>query len=691
MNDRLYINEKEVDLSPDTVIALTFQINDLAELKDRQANFSNQFKIPKTKRNRLILGNADMVQSPTNKPYRKLPVRLFKDGLEVVTSGYAIIQSSDTFYNVTVYSGNTAFFDDLEKKLSEFDFSAFDHDFTFGNALGSNGATAGNNEYKYSIIDYGDFSNANRNVNMENQRPLLFMADILNVIIDQKGFTAGGDILEDANFKKVLVTLFNGDEESPYYDNLKVANFYDWGLDPPSTPPFPGVASLLVRDQESWTYNVRLVFRIDTWTNGVSRFKIHLVLPNNSNPYNYVHTDLQGTGEFDITFSATVFNAFGGVDVLATLEPDVVSCTFKFHFGEIEGTLSPNTEPDFFLHIKRNPTTTANAFGLTGVVGIDADIDLIPEIGEPIDISRHLPNMTKGEFLQSFAQMFGILFYTDPVTNTIYLRQFKEILDAIPVSKDWSDKLHWEKNKHKTEYRIGSYAQVNNCKYKEDENDEDITLEKGNGSFSIDDETLEEEKDAFVLSFAATRMERTLEDLNVPLIRRIEDGEFTRKVVPRVLIDDVQNITGNDIIYYQGATTANVNTNVPLCYFQQAWKTFNLGFDDTLLQDNYSELIDILSKSKKLTLLFNLSASDISSLDHFIPVYLSQFGAYFYINKIINWTGRGMTKVELIRIQSANESEIEFAGFSENYELQEDLGLSMEEDDVTISGRADGN
>ena len=58
---QLYINDQLVDLSEDSPIALSFQINNLADVRNQQGNTSNQFKIPLTQCNRQILGFPDNV------------------------------------------------------------------------------------------------------------------------------------------------------------------------------------------------------------------------------------------------------------------------------------------------------------------------------------------------------------------------------------------------------------------------------------------------------------------------------------------------------------------------------------------------------------------------------------------------------------------------------------------------------
>ena len=70
-NRQLYINGQEVYLDSDEIIPITKQVNNIAELKDRQADFTTDFKIPATRKNRLILESANLLSSNTFVPYVK--------------------------------------------------------------------------------------------------------------------------------------------------------------------------------------------------------------------------------------------------------------------------------------------------------------------------------------------------------------------------------------------------------------------------------------------------------------------------------------------------------------------------------------------------------------------------------------------------------------------------------------------
>src|ERR1700753_602841 len=108
---QLYINDQLVDLNDDSPIALTFQINDLAEVQNQQGNTSNQFKLPLTQRNRQILGFPDAVAFTTDLPYLQYQAKLIQDGLEVIPYGIGELSGIDQdTANITILSGNVDFF-----------------------------------------------------------------------------------------------------------------------------------------------------------------------------------------------------------------------------------------------------------------------------------------------------------------------------------------------------------------------------------------------------------------------------------------------------------------------------------------------------------------------------------------------------------------------------------------------------
>src|SRR6195952_1159289 len=164
---QLYINDQLVDLSDDSPIALTFQINNLAEVQNQQGNTSNQFKLPLTQRNRQILGFPDDVAFCTNLPYTQYPAKMVQDGLEIIPYGIGELSGIDqNTANITILSGNVDFFDAIDGSLYDMGdttsqwsnygqnlvWQPYDHVWNLDNVTNSQTNTEG---WIWPVVDYG--------------------------------------------------------------------------------------------------------------------------------------------------------------------------------------------------------------------------------------------------------------------------------------------------------------------------------------------------------------------------------------------------------------------------------------------------------------------------------------------------------------------------------------------------------
>ena len=91
----ILINDKRLDLSDLTKVGVTYCANNIGELQNRQGNFSNTFKIPITKNNSTLLEWSNLQTSISNIPYQKNNCTLIHNGVEIVSNGIAILNSSD--------------------------------------------------------------------------------------------------------------------------------------------------------------------------------------------------------------------------------------------------------------------------------------------------------------------------------------------------------------------------------------------------------------------------------------------------------------------------------------------------------------------------------------------------------------------------------------------------------------------
>src|ERR1700733_12147294 len=223
---QLYLNDQLVDLSDDSPIALTFQINNLAEVQNQQGNTSNQFQLPLTQRNRQILGFPDDVAFATNLSYQQCPAKSIQDGLEIVPYGIGELNSIDQdTSSITILSGNVEFFDAIDGQLYDMGDStsvwsnyghnlvwkSYDHLWNLDNAADSQTKTDG---WIYPVIDYGNFSdNFADPIDVHNLRPGFFIKTAIELLLQSSEYQATGSLLGDPLYPLMIAQFSNGSFE----------------------------------------------------------------------------------------------------------------------------------------------------------------------------------------------------------------------------------------------------------------------------------------------------------------------------------------------------------------------------------------------------------------------------------------------------------------------------------------------
>jgi len=151
---KLYLDTTLCDMDEDEVVPVNKQTNDIAEMADRQSDFTNQFKIRKTRAMRALFELSGEVGANTTLPYENQSCRLVQDNIEMITNGILILDRvDDSYYYVSVYSGNLNFFKELGVlKIGDLDLdtapSDCQHDWTLVDMAASH---AGSLNYVYPL------------------------------------------------------------------------------------------------------------------------------------------------------------------------------------------------------------------------------------------------------------------------------------------------------------------------------------------------------------------------------------------------------------------------------------------------------------------------------------------------------------------------------------------------------------
>jgi hypothetical protein len=697
-NLQLLLNDQPVDLSGDSPIALTFQINDLGEVQNQQGNTSNQFKIPLTQNNRAILGYADDIsmqnaQLSTQIPYTKLAAKVIQNGIEILPNAIAEINQIDNdTASITVLSGNVDFFDALGGQIADMGDSTsqwsnygatlpwkqFDHKWNLQNVVNSQTHTQADG-WIYPIVDYGLISQTDfSQIDIRNQRPGFFIKKAIDLLVQSTGFVAKGSLLSDPLYP-ILIAQFSNSS-------------FDHGLDYQNQVDLKGIICTNAINQ-SFLHNV------NSTNKGFIYF--NTVLSDPSNQFDHSTTFTASDREnVDISVTIPKFYFYGHVDSshpssikisiylqngsdaafpLAELPYDFTSGYDQPRDsgdgGGIIGhktygtqTLSYSTELaagqkisiryEFFGD---QPTSFTLYSGATFQIKSQ---NKVVELSQDVQCERILPDMSQKDFLKDTLQRFGVICQTDVYTKTINFASLKDIISNIPIAKDWTSKCI-DQGKQ-VNYKLGNYAQVNNMEYQTDPNI--LPLKFGWDQIIINDQTLSTIPGDMIVSKFGPSLNRPYIGGTIAQITMIDatsdSTDLSIGVAPRILIDQKTDLrqNGNKTINFtDGTTTTPVNGIISTPYFYKPDGDYNLCWCDMdssipgqkikgVKSNYYTDLQKILQNTKVLVRYFLLTPRDIAELDLLIPVYLQQHNAYFYINKIDSWIKGQPVKVELVKL-----------------------------------------
>ncbi|MDT3405111.1 hypothetical protein [Mucilaginibacter terrae] len=668
----LFLNDVLVDLSDDSPIALTFQINNLAEVKNQQGNTSNQFKLPLTQHNRQVLGFPDDVAFTTDAPYKQYAAKLVQDGMEIIPYGLAELNSvENNTAAITVLSGNVDFFDAIDGKIYETGdpksiwyntgWNQYLHNWTLANVVASQRRTNG---WIWPVVDYGkipkDFTGTPK-IDVRYLRPGFFLKSFIELMVNKTGYTINPDsfLLKQPLYDKLIVQFANDNfEHGTGYDSSKSSNLsleavssrdqsYVYGQNGANEDFFfsnvvkgqnvfsSGKAYVATTDIE---VDISLQYRLryqSTNTKGAVTISIKKYGKNGGTPEVLVNKFYNADG-------ATVQNLGFVKYYTRDLGNEIQNISTKLTTGE-----SLRVWWDIEQDVKK----------VTGFTLYNGAKFLVTEkpgkmlYGHEVQCERIFPDIGQKDLLKDTLQRFGIICQTDAGRRMITLASFRDIVNNIPQAKDWTAKC-LDQGKSIT-FQLGNYAQNNYLKNKEDDN---IPPGTADSVIEVKDKTLPATGTLFESQFAPT-LNRPYIGGNIAQINKVDISndadavDFSISTQPRLLIHNITNLQNGQQVEFTDGTGANHNENTAICtpYFDKPGGEHSLHFEK-LRQLYYPELEKILRETKKVVRYFLLTPRDILELDLLIPIYIQQDGAYYYINKIDIWRKGQSTKVELIKL-----------------------------------------
>jgi hypothetical protein len=255
----------------------------------------------------------------------------------------------------------------------------------------------------------------------------------------------------------------------------------------------------------------------------------------------------------------------------------------------------------------------------------------------------NLPDIGMKEFLKDFMQRYFLTPQVDNYKRTVNFFSFDDLYTNKSKAIDWTAKFVQDDNA--ASFAPDNYGQTNTLVMKEDDN---VNAGYGDGSFTIDNPTLELTYEAVTSLFAASLQRTDYGDLNPAIINKIPDiktsADLSITTQPRILID---RKVSSPIAFTDGSITLIAQT-VSVPYFKLSGFP-GAGYDEHVTRYG-SGLVKLLSKYRTETRAVILSAADVLNFDFSIPVYDGRTSSCYYVNKINNWLPNRQIAVDLVRM-----------------------------------------
>lgn len=646
--NQLIVNGKELVLSSQTRIGVTYQANNIGELQNRQGTFTNTFKLPLIKQNIEALEIVNQMTSTTMLPYKKLSATYIENGIEIIGNGNATIVSVDSnSINMNIVSGNV----DLIEAIGDITVGDL---YVNENILPWNIDVATMLRYNtsYLVFPIVNFStstdkilNENQTVDIRSMLPCCNIPIMFNKLSEKIGYYFSGKYIESNDHKTMILTpsdLEIKDENLLLLQKSASDTKGTWSFQTTT----PHGSNTIVNVNIFPTYNIS-----ETDFNG-----------NNYNPSDNVYGSLKFVCDFKVRFSSNVINTPGQnfsasitivhqiVDDLGNVIAEITDYVnnlskfpTEFYYvsnvdtGEILLSylrtyktriklITTALPGDTMIYVAPNSKTTKFTFTPSKKITPFTNIYF-----------QDMYRMKVKDVLKDILNLRGIIIQTNNYTKNIQFNYFDDLINNISIADDWSKKVVGGQI---LSFQFGNYAQKNWLRFKENEN---VTKELGDYYFTVNNENFDAEKTVVQIGHPATEQLNKYKGYNVPQIKAF-DSDYTWLKPEHRLLNVVSQSTSFNINYTDGTTTIAETTNIPFCKFN--------GFD-ILVPEYYEAIQGILNNTKALKLPLRLTPKDISELNFVIPKYLNipQLGidGYFYLNKIENYKGE-TTLCEFVRL-----------------------------------------
>jgi hypothetical protein len=203
-------------------IALTFSVEDIADITKRRGSFSKTITLPNTTTNRDCFGHAYNIQSFVGgfQPNKKIRAAMWEDGVQVFSGVLQLISMSkirgEVTYEVGLFSDDVSLFKSIEGNLlaTTVGVSGMNHTLTSAH-VSATWTASGASGYVYGLVDsYGYTDVVTQGwfaVPFYKMTPSIYVKKMVDLIFAQAGYRYTSEFFNSERFGKLVIPYAAGE------------------------------------------------------------------------------------------------------------------------------------------------------------------------------------------------------------------------------------------------------------------------------------------------------------------------------------------------------------------------------------------------------------------------------------------------------------------------------------------------